>query len=604
MLRFRETVCLLALLFPGIISAQIVFGSSQAPGVTPPASNTPPEQRCVVQGRATNAQTGEPLKKVTIQLTKRATGPTFAAGPMVMPSGGQQGYSTTSAADGTFRIDGIEPGDYHLSGQRTGFLNTQYGAKGPMQAGTVLTLKPSQQMTDLNLGLIPQAIVSGKVIDEDGDPVQGAFVQVLHGTWQHGKLQYLPQGAAPSNDLGEFRAANMTPGKYYVCAQKMNFGMPDQQAAEPGKPDIHPVRTCYPDAGSLASATPLDIKAGQDLSDINIRMHNAATYHVRGKVAGNVPATDPGPGPGAGVNVTLSPREEHMFPFGGFASVAKNNTFDIAGVAPGSYTLSVFSTSGRVHGMGHQSVDVGQGDVDGLVLNIVPPGSLHAQLRVDGTPQAGAGSANLANVHVRLEPAEMDMMMNGMPNGQAKPDGSVTLENVSPGKYSIEANAPKGTYLKSIRFAGQELASKEVDLTQGASGELEIIFRYGPAEVDGTLQPNSDNSSSGQPATVPAASIVLLRDPPDPDDSEMQFGNTNQSGAFTMKNVPPGRYRAYAFEQIDTNQLENPELLKQLENRGTEIELKENDRKSIQLPLISSDDLAQLFAQLGIDPSQ
>ncbi len=46
--------------------------------------------------------------------------------------------------------------------------------------------------------------------------------------------------------------------------------------------------------------------------------------------------------------------------------------------------------------------------------------------------------------------------------------------------------APDGAYLKSVRFGQQEMLGKEIDLSQGASGELEITFRYGAAEVDGT----------------------------------------------------------------------------------------------------------------------
>ena len=75
-----------------------------------------------MQGHVTSAQTGEPLKKAILSLTRRgASASITVADP--------QGYSTSSEADGSFRFEGVEPGDYTLSAERTGYLDANYGAK-------------------------------------------------------------------------------------------------------------------------------------------------------------------------------------------------------------------------------------------------------------------------------------------------------------------------------------------------------------------------------------------------------------------------------------------------------------------------------------------
>ncbi len=604
MLNVRLVACSAALLFASLLSAQFIVGSgsAQGPQLSPPASSTPADQRCVVQGRVTNSQTGETLRKVSVRLTRRGSG----AGSMgALPTSGPQGYSATSEADGSFRIENIEPGDYNLSGQRSGYLNTQYGAKAPMRQGTVLTLRPGQQLADINLSLNPQAVIAGKVVDEDGDPMTGAMVQVLGQMWQRGKIRLLPRGRASTNDLGEFRSANLPPGKYYLCAQRFGFGRTEEAPPTPGKPDIRPVRTCYPDAVALDAAVPVEVKAGQDLSGVDIRIHNAPTYHVRGKVAGNFAAGD-----AQRVSLNLLPREEQAFFFGNQTNANKDLTFDIPGVASGAYVLNVFLIGGNIQGLAHQPIDVGEGDVNDVVLTILPPGSLRGGIRVEGTPQAGATPLNLAGIHLSLSSADTSSMMAGpTPNGQSGPDGTFKLDNVFPGKYYVQINTPPGTYLKSIRFGQQEILGNELDLSQGAAGDLDILFRYGPAEVDGTVQAAENASapvgasSSAQPASS-TASILLVPDVLNADGSGMRFGNTNQNAAFTLKNVPPGHYRAYAFEEVNMNDLQNPEVLKQLESRGTEVELKENDRKQIQLPIVSADDMDQIFARLGLGSSQ
>jgi hypothetical protein len=253
-------------------------------------------------------------------------------------------------------------------------------------------------------------------------------------------------------------------------------------------------------------------------------------------------------------------------------------------------------------------VDVGQGDVNDVQVTIVPPGSLHGQVSLEGNPQAGSSAANLKNVHIFLMGADMSMMF-GNNNVTPKDDGTFSMENVAPGKYYLNANAPSGTYLKSVRLGNQEILGKELDLTQG-SGQLALVFSYGVAEVDGTVQfpqnsaAASDGSSNAQPNATPDASVVLIPDTLNEDGSGMHTGNSGTGGSFTVKQVPPGHYRAYAFEKLDYQQLQNPDVVKQLEGKGTDVELKQNDKKQIQLPLITIDDMQQIYSRLGIEEPQ
>lgn len=601
MLNVRIIVFVLALLFPALIPAQVVV-TTQAPQLRPPPSNTPPEQKCVVGGRVTNLLTGESLKKATIHLTRSVSGSmsmdTVEFGDSASAS---QGYMATSGADGSFRIEGIEPGDYTLSGERGGYLRIEYGAKGPTQSGIVATLRPGQQLTDINLRLNPQAVITGKVLDEDGDPVSNAAVYVLRRTWQRGKRRLLPQGGANVNDLGEFRIADLSPGKYYICASVMNFRRSNEEAPPPGKPDIRPIRTCHPDAMTLEAATPIEIAAGQDLSGLEIRLHRAQTYHVRGKVVGDLPK-----GEGRDAGLILAPRDQDMFFFGtNEASMNKDRTFDMAGVAPGSYTLHLFFMSGNIRGAAHQPIDVGQGDVNDVIVAISPYGSLHGQARLEGMPQAGVNAVNLANVSVYLSPADSATMFGSMPKGTSKADGSFVIDNVLPGKYYVRTNAPAGTYLKSVRFGMQEILGKELDLSQAVSGDLEIVFHHGAAEVNGTVQLQDRARSSATPATaVPATSIMLVPDVLNADGSGMYYASANQVGSFTLKSVSPGHYHTYALENANRDELQDPDVLKQLESRATEVEIRENDHRQVQLPLISSEDLQQILVRLGIDSPQ
>ncbi|HEY1214664.1 MAG TPA: carboxypeptidase regulatory-like domain-containing protein, partial [Bryobacteraceae bacterium] len=417
---FAASVFLCAVYVLPIAVAQVITFDPRAGGqLTPPPSNTPPEKRCVLSGHVTNSLSGEPVKKVTIRLMARNAN-TQRTGAGTVSSFAGQGYATSSAADGSFQIEGIEPGQYTLSAQKGGFLPVNYGAKGPMQMGTVLTLSPGQQLTGISLALSPQSVVSGKVVDADGDPVDGGAVQALAQSWWRGKQRYMPRGGGQINDLGEYRVANLPPGKYYFCVQPFPAGrMGPELTPPPGKPDIRPVRTCFPSATSLANATPVELKAGQDAPGTNIQLQEAQTFHVRGKVVGTLP-----PGLNERGAVNLSPRDDAgMFFFNGRGNLKPDGSFDIPGVAPGAYVLTVFKMQGEVRALGRVNLDMGSGDVNGVDLPLMTPGSMRGRVRIEGNA-TGNSPVDATTVHVSLFPAEPMGMTGPLPQAKPGADGA------------------------------------------------------------------------------------------------------------------------------------------------------------------------------------
>jgi hypothetical protein len=518
-------------------------------------------------------------------------------GGVIMTAGnmlpGGQGYSTSTDADGGFRIEGVNPGRYSIWVNRSGFLNTNYGARKPNQPGSAITLGPGQQLTDIAVPVPPQAVIAGKVVDADGDPVSGGVVQVLTPTWTRGKLRYYPRGGGGQiNDLGEYRIANLSPGKYYLFAQIQN-NMPDGNIVT-SKPDVRPVRTYYPSSIAFSGATPIDVTAGQDVSGIEIRLQSVQTYHIRGHVSGLT--SDKGQ---ERTMINLTPRDDEMVTFGGGRSnLRPDGSFDLAGVAPGAYYLSMFNMSGQIRTVARQAVDVGAGDVDGVVLTITPPGSIRGVARLEGTPPAGGPQISASNLHLTLMPTEMVFTFGPPASAKFSADGTFSIENVSPGKFYVQTSAPPGTYLKSVRFGNSEILGKELDLSGGAAGQLELVYRYGPGEIDGQLDP----AQTGAANSGIVAQIAVVPEELNADGSGAHFSATDAKGTFSVANLPPGRYRAYAFEEVNFGALQNPDLLKQLESKSPVFEVKENEKKHVQLSLIPRDELEQIYARVGVQP--
>jgi hypothetical protein len=240
---------------------------------------------------------------------------------------------------------------------------------------------------------------------------------------------------------------------------------------------------------------------------------------------------------------------------------------------------------------------------------IQQPGTVRGQVSFEGNPPAGTTPANLKNVRVFLMSAESSRMMMGNNSATPADDGTFAIENVTPGKFYVQANPPRGTYLKSMRLGNQEMVGKEIDLTSG-SGQISLVYSYGVSEVDGTVQfpqesaGSTTSASAGQPAATPDTSIVLIPDQLNEDGSGIHTGNSSSGGSFSVKSISPGRYRAYAFERLQYGALQNPDVQRELASRGVDVELKENDRKQVQLNLITEDEMNQIYAKLGIERPQ
>ena len=159
------------------------------------AAQTKPDDSCAISGQVSNAATGEPVRRALVTLRRIDMSP----GTTTI----QVSQTVATDAAGQFAMAGIAPGKYRLAAERNGFIVTQYGSRGPGKAGTLLTLEAGQKSSDLALRLTPHGVIIGRVLDEEGDPVPGANVQVARQIYAQGGKQLSRANGAATNDLGE-----------------------------------------------------------------------------------------------------------------------------------------------------------------------------------------------------------------------------------------------------------------------------------------------------------------------------------------------------------------------------------------------------------------
>jgi hypothetical protein len=220
-----------------------------------------------IEGVVLNHATGLPLAGVHLRFVTVDLG----------GGGLEQAYGAISDRAGHFSISNLKSGIYMVFPERTGFV--QFRSTQPNMPVGLLALKPGQQLADYKVEMTPHAVITGRVVDEYGDPVQNVSVQLepVSPDSQVGSFFGI-QNAVATDDLGEFHLVT-APGRYRLHA----IQFPAHQQSEPeirtdGTSAAPYADTYYPNALTSATASTVTVSPGQEVTDVEIRL-------VRGSAA-------------------------------------------------------------------------------------------------------------------------------------------------------------------------------------------------------------------------------------------------------------------------------------------------------------------------------
>jgi uncharacterized protein (DUF2141 family) len=308
-----------------------------------------------------------------------------------------------------------------------------------------------------------------------------------------------------------------------------------------------------------------------------MKLSKSRTARVKGHVSQALVTGRPS------IAVGLMPRRsEAMFMYRSRVVDAKGN-FELTGVTPGAYYIrATMSANGKMY-TGLLPVDVGARNVEGLNVTIGAGATITGRLRFDGN-QPGT----LPNMQLRLTPRDMSMMMS--PNmAKYGDDGAFRIEDVAPDLYNVTVfGMPDGYYIKSVRSGEQELLVTGVDAT-AAVAPLEVVVGTNAGQLTGAAQ----NPANQQPAA--GATVVLV---PQEQDRRAVFSfykttSTDQHGNFSFKNLTPGEYKVFAWEDIEPGAYADPNFIKPVESKGEAVTIKEGVAPPVQVTIIPVEEPVQ-----------
>lgn len=510
-------------------------------------------------GKAINAATNEPVRKASIQLQ--------------LQRAGGQNFATTTDNEGAFAFENLPPGDYRLSGEKSGFLRTPYGARTPSSRGSLITITPGAEPKEALLKLIPAAVVAGRILDEDGEPLEGAVASVLLKTEANGAIRWERRTqATPTNDRGEFRISGIPPGPIRLAVQPSRRGGPSTGEASNS---IYPT-TYFPGVDSLDQAQTLQLQPGQELAGLQLSLRRKPVYRIKGRYTGPMRPEDAG-------RMQLALRNpdspEYSVSTTSTGIDPKDGSFTLFNVLPGAYKLNVLNYQGAsLKFVGSTDVSVTSSDLQGVVIEPHPPLVLSGKLRLEQDPQA-LPAISLSSLRVQIMPSDLNFVALSQPLSVAA-DGAFQVEGIPPDRFRLNVlGPPMSTYIKSMRAGGREVPDYTVDLSRG-SVQLEILLATRLASLKGVVEKSN-------PDHMPGFVVLEKIGAPSGVVGQSHSYGVSQNGAFDTNSIAPGDYRLYAFEELDLIYLRDPSFLKKFAPRAIELKIAEGETKTIALKQIA-----------------
>src|SRR5262249_4812960 len=248
-------------------------------------------------------------------------------------------------------------------------------------------------------------VITGRLGDEDGEPLPRALVSVQRYHYVRGERQLTTAGSDQTDDRGQYRVFGLPPGEYYVSASAAGLGDPIGRGLQlalgagagrggRGGPNALPAfgvpdqaeqtgyaPSYYPGVVSAAEAGKVTLAPGQEVAGIDFQIQLVPLAKVTGIVGG---AQDV-------ASILLVPQEASvgLGRLVGLTLVGRagaDGAFTTANVPPGRYT-AVARSGGRSGDprTAMQTVVVNGQNVDGVTLILQPGVTVSGNITVESS---------------------------------------------------------------------------------------------------------------------------------------------------------------------------------------------------------------------------
>ena len=546
-------------------------------GAGPARDVAPAQGTALIAGKVVAADTGRPLRRARV---------------VVSGTGRSQAASTDE--QGRYRITGLAAGSYTVTAAKSGYVDGAFGQRRSLRSGSPVELTDGQQATNVDLKLARGGVVTGHVLDEEGEPLARALVTVLRQQYVRGEKQLTPAGNDQTDDRGQYRVFGLPPGDYFVSATAGGIEQILRQAIGPfGGVDQAPestgyAPTYYPGVVTAADAMKVKVAAAQELGSIDFQVQVVQLATVKGVVAGGSAMVSliPEDGTIGRAAAAIDGRGGGRGVFGGGRGFTRDDgTFSIPNVTPGKYTIVARADGGPGGGgprMAVQSLVVSGQEVN-VALTPTPGVQLSGTITLEASgtqlPQGFAGFRVTPLPLGSSSAAAFGGGRGGGRGGAPSDNGQFTIPDVMPGTYTFRAAGPRGWTMKSVYVDGREVTDLPVEIKSENVTSLNVIFTDKISSLTGAVRDARGNGLNNVSVIAfPSDSRLWM-----PQSRQIITSRTDAAGAYRLSAIPPGDYLVIAVDDVEQGEWFDPEFLDQMKDAATKVKIGEGEQKTQDL---------------------
>jgi 5-hydroxyisourate hydrolase-like protein (transthyretin family) len=534
----------LAATFAGLLL--FIQGSAIASAQTEKAAKTEPLPTGPyrIAGTVVSSQDGSPVAEARIQIMDT--------------SNRQRLRALVTSEDGGFEFRVIA-GKFALQGAKRGYITASYNQHE--QFSTAIVTGASFDTEHLVLRLPPVAVLEGKVLDEAGEPVRGALVQIYREDRGSGVSRILPFSNATTGDQGAYEAASLDAGTYFVSVHAAPwYAVHPLTGREPSPVNrsldvAYPI-TYYGDTTEADDATPIPVSGGDHL-EADIHLTPAPALHLIFHADENaqsaqapmlqVPAFD-------GVEQIQTQGAQTISP----------GVFEVNGIAAGKYLVRMPDSSGGFKAPAEMDLSNSQ-ELDSTSARSAS--NIKAAVQIRGTAKLPE------ELHVALRSSQGRFVAWELVN----PNGEVDFQDATPGNYEVLAGTPTKAYsVVGITTDKGKTRGHSLNVPAGASLAVSLALVEGKVSVEGFAKR----------AGKPASGVMIVLVPRDPETNQELFrrDQSDLDGSFTLHSVVPGSYTLIAIDDGWDLDWAKPTVLAPYLKHGQPIKVEDQARGAVHIP--------------------
>jgi protocatechuate 3,4-dioxygenase beta subunit len=479
----------------------------------------------------------------------------------------------TTDADGGYELAVPAPDAYILTAIKDGYDMVEFGQPRPSEAGKRVRVSDAETVDRIDFTLPRAGAIIGRVVDDNGDPIDGATVSLLESRLLDGRRQLVATEHAgrrrTTNDLGRFRLFGVQPGQYVLSAAPALAG----PYRLPGY-----ALTYYPGTASAGGAEALTIGPADERSGVEIRLLSG----VASKVSGT--AFDSRGEPYRGRLVIAASQRSGIAaapPVAGL--VHADGSFEFTNIAPGDYVIQATERGYPGGEFAYQYVSVIDADVRGVAIRTAPGSTMSGRIILEGDAR-GAKPQDFSFLFMQTD---FDRSPAGIYRAKINDDWTFSMAGLT-GPLLIRPTGSAEWLLKSVRAGGVDLVDTAVSFGRRDDSltDVEVVLTRNGASVEGSAA-----DERGQPAADYAV-VVFAADRTRwyRRSRFVRSARSDADGAFHVRGLPSAEYFVAALPRSRgaavPEEWQDPAFLERLSAAATRVTLTEGHSTPATLRLI------------------